>query len=132
MTDAYHAGSALEAEAALLALAKELDRTHPGAAASLREGLHDTLTVLRLGCAAHPGPHAALDELHRVDDLGLPRTRRQRQALARRADGAALVRGRDGRGRQAVPPRERSPAPADTASSSRTRVRRICRTRRAQ
>jgi transposase-like protein len=48
MTDAYHAASALEAEAALLTLAKELDRTHPGAAASLREGLHDTLTVLRL------------------------------------------------------------------------------------
>jgi transposase-like protein len=49
MTDAYHAGSALEAEAALLALAAELDRTHPGAAASLREGLSETLTVLRLG-----------------------------------------------------------------------------------
>jgi putative transposase len=49
MTDAYHADSALEAEAALLALAKELDRTHPGAAASLREGLAETLTVLRLG-----------------------------------------------------------------------------------
>lgn len=49
MTDAYHADSALEAEAALLALAKELDRTHPGAAASLREGLSETLTVLRLG-----------------------------------------------------------------------------------
>jgi hypothetical protein len=48
MTDAYHASSALEAEAALLALATELDRTHPGAAASLREGLHETLTVLRL------------------------------------------------------------------------------------
>jgi len=51
MTDAYHAGSALEAEAALLALAKELDRTHPGAAASLREGLDETLTVLRLNVA---------------------------------------------------------------------------------
>ena len=51
MTDAYHAGSALEAEAALVALAKELDRTHPGAAASLREGLDDTLTVLRLNVA---------------------------------------------------------------------------------
>ena len=38
MTDAYHADSALEAQAALLALAKELDRSHPGAAASLREG----------------------------------------------------------------------------------------------
>jgi putative transposase len=49
MTDAYHADSALEAEATLLALAKELDRTHPGAAASLREGLDQTLTVLRLG-----------------------------------------------------------------------------------
>jgi putative transposase len=48
MTDAYHADSALEAEAALLALATELDRTHPGAAASLREGLAETLTVLRL------------------------------------------------------------------------------------
>src|SRR4051812_2045867 len=47
MTDAYHAASALEAEAALLALAKELDHTHPGAAASLRETLEDTLTVLR-------------------------------------------------------------------------------------
>src|SRR5258705_2293909 len=49
MTDAYHADSALEAQAALLALATELDRTHPGAAASLREGLDETLTLLRLG-----------------------------------------------------------------------------------
>ena len=45
---AYHADSALEAEALLTALAKELDKTHPGAAASLREGLSETLTVLRL------------------------------------------------------------------------------------
>ncbi|MGV7852595.1 transposase, partial [Mycobacterium kansasii] len=49
MTDAYHAESALEAQAALQALATELDRTHPGAAASLCEGLEETLTVLRLG-----------------------------------------------------------------------------------
>jgi putative transposase len=52
MTDAYHTGSALEAQAALLALTKELDRTHPDAAASLREGLDDTLTVPRLGVPA--------------------------------------------------------------------------------
>jgi transposase-like protein len=39
----------LAAEAQLEALAKELERTHPGAAASLREGLAETLTVLRLG-----------------------------------------------------------------------------------
>jgi putative transposase len=42
----------LETKAALLALAKELDRTHPGAAASLREGLDETLAVLRLGPTA--------------------------------------------------------------------------------
>jgi putative transposase len=48
MRDAYHADSALEAEAKLLTLARELDLTHPSAAASLREGMADTLTVLRL------------------------------------------------------------------------------------
>ena len=49
MRRAYHADSALAAEAELTALAAELERTHPGAAASLREGLTETLTVLRLG-----------------------------------------------------------------------------------
>ena len=49
MRAAYHAQSAILAEAQLEALAKELQRTHPGAAASLREGLTETLTVLRLG-----------------------------------------------------------------------------------
>jgi transposase-like protein len=46
---AYHAESALKAEAELEQLACELDKTHPGAAASLREGLAETLTILRLG-----------------------------------------------------------------------------------
>ena len=49
MRRAYHAESALAAEAELTALAAELDKTHPGAAASLREGMAETLTVLRLG-----------------------------------------------------------------------------------
>ena len=48
MRAAYHADSALEAEALLEALATELDKTHPGAAGSLREGLAETLTVLAL------------------------------------------------------------------------------------
>jgi transposase-like protein len=38
-----------EAEAALKALAGQLERVNPDAAASLREGLADTLTVTRLG-----------------------------------------------------------------------------------
>jgi len=49
MRQAYHASSAIEAEGLLTALARELDRTHPGAAASLREGMAETLTILRLG-----------------------------------------------------------------------------------
>ena len=49
MREAYHAPSALDAQARLEALAAELGKTHPGAAASLREGLDETLTVLRLG-----------------------------------------------------------------------------------
>jgi transposase-like protein len=49
MRTAYHAESAIAAEAQLTALARELDKTHPGAAGSLREGLTETLTVLRLG-----------------------------------------------------------------------------------
>jgi putative transposase len=48
MRRAYHADSALAAEAELGLSAAELDRTHPGAAASLREGMAETLTVLRL------------------------------------------------------------------------------------
>ncbi len=48
MREAYHADTALTAQAQLETLAGELDRTHPGAAASLREGLDETLTVLRL------------------------------------------------------------------------------------
>jgi transposase-like protein len=49
MRQAYHASSAVEAESLLAALARELDRTHPGAAASLREGMAETLTIVRLG-----------------------------------------------------------------------------------
>ena len=49
MRAAYHAPSALDAEAQLLTLAREFDKTHPGAATSLREGLTETLMVLRLG-----------------------------------------------------------------------------------
>jgi putative transposase len=49
MRQAYHAESALKAEGLLTELAAELGKTHPGAAASLREGMAETLTILRLG-----------------------------------------------------------------------------------
>jgi transposase-like protein len=60
MRTAYHAPSALGAEAQLLTPAGELDKAHPGAAASLREGMAETLTVLRLGCRRPwHGPYGA-------------------------------------------------------------------------
>ena len=49
MRAAYHHSDPLVAQAELEALARELDRSHPGAAGSLREGLAETLTILRLG-----------------------------------------------------------------------------------
>jgi transposase-like protein len=49
MRRAYHHGDPLIAQAELEALSRELDRSHPGAAASLREGLAETLTITRLG-----------------------------------------------------------------------------------
>jgi putative transposase len=49
MHAAYRLDSALSAQAALEDLARQLDKAHPGAAGSLREGLEETLTVMRLG-----------------------------------------------------------------------------------
>jgi len=44
----YHYDDALRAEAELADLARQLQKGHPGAAGSLREGLSETLTVMRL------------------------------------------------------------------------------------
>jgi len=44
----YHGDNALQAEAELEDIARQLGRSHPGAAGSLREGLAETLTVMRL------------------------------------------------------------------------------------
>jgi putative transposase len=49
MRRAYHHADPLIAQAELETMARELDRSHPGAAASLREGLAETLTIGRLG-----------------------------------------------------------------------------------
>ena len=59
MRAAHHADSALQAGAQMGALARELDKTHPRAAASLREGMAETLTVLRLGVPPSPPAAAA-------------------------------------------------------------------------
>jgi putative transposase len=49
MRAAYHDPDFLAAEATLEDLARQLQKSHPGAAGSLREGLQETLTITRLG-----------------------------------------------------------------------------------
>jgi putative transposase len=46
---AYRLDTALRAQGTLADLPRQLERTHPGAAGSLREGLDETLTVMRHG-----------------------------------------------------------------------------------
>jgi transposase-like protein len=49
LDEAWNAKDATRAQRLLENLARSLETSHPGAAASLREGLEDTLTLLRLG-----------------------------------------------------------------------------------
>lgn len=49
ISSAYRMTDAARAKRILEGLAKQLERAHPSAAASLREGLDETLTVMRLG-----------------------------------------------------------------------------------
>ena len=51
MRAAYRMDNALAAQAELEALGRDLAKSHPGAAGSLREGLAETLAVMRLGVA---------------------------------------------------------------------------------
>jgi putative transposase len=48
MSQAYASGDPKRARQLLENLARSLERNHPGAAASLREGLDETLTIMRL------------------------------------------------------------------------------------
>jgi hypothetical protein len=73
MRQACHAESALQAEGLLTELAAELDKTHPGAAASLREGMAETLTILRLGVPPTLARTLRSANPHRVHDRDLPR-----------------------------------------------------------
>ena len=79
------------AKRALERLARSLEDEHPGAAASIREGLDETLTVLRLGLT---GPlQRTLRTTNIIENLngGVERyLHAQREALARRSDDSAL------------------------------------------
>ena len=84
-------------------LAAELDHHHPGAAASLREGLEETVTLTRLGITGNL--RTTLQSTNAIESMIsiLRRTSQQRQALAERRHVPALDGRRDARSRAAVP-----------------------------
>jgi hypothetical protein len=53
-------------------LAGELDRSHPGAAASLREGLEETLTLTRLGIRGKLRKTLAYTDVASMSTRGCP------------------------------------------------------------
>jgi transposase-like protein len=115
MRAAYRNPDPLVAQADLEALARELDRSHPGAAGSLREGLAETLTIGRLGVPPTLAPTLrSTNSIESMIEICRDHAANAR-ALAGRADGAALDRRGHGPGSQAVPPGQRPPAPARAA-----------------
>ena len=104
-------------------LAGELDRTYPGAAGSLREGLEETLTLTRLGVTGSlkrtlesTNPCESMIEIVR-------HTQRNVKRWSLRRDGAALDRRRHARSREAVSEDHRLPQPRHPRRRDRTRPR---------
>ena len=89
MRKAYRSGSATQAERQLLQLAQSLEPAHPGAASSLREGLADSLTVLRLGVG--PALTRTLSSTNPIENLN-GTLRRISRRVKRWHGGAMAVR----------------------------------------
>ena len=88
-------------------IAKEIEVAHPGAAASLREGLLETLAVTRLGLPqsplAKPGHHQHRRELVQQGRLQTP----PGNPLLLRENGDELAGHRNDAGREGLPRRHR-------------------------
>jgi transposase-like protein len=111
----------------LTALARALEKKRPGAAASLREGLADTLTVNRLGVTGSllktvesTNPAESMIEIGRHHSRRVKRWQHGEMAL--RWD-----RRRNARRRDPVPPRRGLPAAPPTAGRPRRSNRRPTR-----
>ena len=101
-------------------LAGLLDKSYPGAAASLLEGLEEMFTVARLGIDGRLAKTLTTSQPGRVDDLHRPHHQPQRHPLARRADGAALDRRRHAQRRTILPPHQGLQADAPARRRPRT------------
>ena len=87
---AWDLHSEATAKRALERLAGSLEDQHPGAAASIREGLDETLDGAATGPDGAAAADAAHDEHHREPQRWGGALHAQREALARRSDDPAL------------------------------------------
>ena len=103
---AYQATDVKTAQRLLLDLARRLEAEYPSAAESVREGLDETLTVLTLKLSARL--RRSLATTNAAESLHQPHAAREaeRQAVAGRADDAALGRRGCPRSREGLPSAE--------------------------
>jgi len=88
ISTAYKCGDAARAKRMLEALARQLERKHPSAAASLREGLDETLTVLRFSL-----PHGLMRTLATTNPIEFLNSRiRKTTHNVTRWDGTMVLR----------------------------------------
>lgn len=86
---AYRCGNVVRAKRMLAALARQLERKHPSAAASLREGLDETLTVM--GLDLHDGLVRTLSTTNPIEFLN-GRIRRTTHNVAKWDGGEMVLR----------------------------------------
>ena len=128
----YHYDDALRAEAELSELARQLQKNHPGAAGSLREGLTETLTVMRLKIP--PTLARTLRSTNAIESM-IEICRDHSTNVKRWRDGEMALRwcaAGMGEAEEAVPQGERLPPPAGTARGARCLRRCGCHTGRLQ
>lgn len=98
---AWRNPDAAAAERSLGALARSLDAAHPGAAASLREGLSETLTITRLGRATPEARWRTLRSTNPVEQMfSVCRTERRNLKRWQSGDQALRLGGRGPRAGQ--------------------------------
>ena len=89
LTRAYASADVKTARRRLQDLARRLDRDHPSAAASVREGLDETLTVIELGVSERL--QRSLATTHAIESL-LSRTRHVKRNVKRWRGGSMVLR----------------------------------------
>ena len=114
MNQAYECRDAKRAKRQLEALAARLESEHPGAAASLRDGLDETLTVIELNLPERLQLSLRTTNPNRQPHRQRPQGLAAREALARRPHDASMVWCCSAGCRAALPPYQGLPRDAET------------------